>query len=157
LSPDGRSLVYTVKNMLYLRRMDEIEGKPIAGTEGGANNPVFSPDSQWIAYESGNQLSKIGVSGGIVTKICDIGGGRALLSGLAWNGDRLIFSYYDQTTGERRGIFEVASNGGTPRGLISLAAGEAAQNAILMADGDTLLFTLRSTGSNSIVAQSIKT
>jgi len=51
LSPDGRYVAYTVRNErrteLYLRALDELEAKPIAGGEGGLM-PFFSPDSQWL-------------------------------------------------------------------------------------------------------------
>src|SRR5262249_19612175 len=95
LSPDGRTLVYTANEMLYLRRLDQIEASPLAGTAGGSDTPVFSPDGQWITYLSptggGNgsgALKKISVTGGNATKICDV----TNLTGLRWVADRLIFS-----------------------------------------------------------------
>jgi serine/threonine-protein kinase len=53
LSPDGRSLVYSGPadggDRLWLRRLDQLDATPIAGTEGGAS-PFFSPDGQRIGF-----------------------------------------------------------------------------------------------------------
>jgi len=55
ISPDGRQLVYTVQQpsgtwLLYLRRSDQLEGHPIAGTLNGSQ-ALFSPDGRWLAYQ----------------------------------------------------------------------------------------------------------
>ncbi len=34
---------------LYLRGMNDLEAKPIAGTEGGYQ-PFFSPDGEWVGF-----------------------------------------------------------------------------------------------------------
>jgi serine/threonine-protein kinase len=53
LSPNGRSLVYSGPadggNRLWLRRLDQLDATPIAGTEGGAS-PFFSPDGQRVGF-----------------------------------------------------------------------------------------------------------
>ena len=53
LSPDGMQLAYIAVQggvrQLYLRAMDSLEARPIAGTEG-ATEPFFSPDGQWIGF-----------------------------------------------------------------------------------------------------------
>ena len=52
-SPDGTAFVYTGpgkgRNLLWLRRLDELEAKPVPGSEG-ATSPVFSPDGKQIAF-----------------------------------------------------------------------------------------------------------
>ncbi|MBI4481357.1 MAG: serine/threonine-protein kinase [Acidobacteria bacterium] len=67
LSPDGTHLVYVGSRgdseQLYLRSMDEPEGKPIPGTEG-ALNPFFSPDGRWVGFFAANKLKKVSTSGG---------------------------------------------------------------------------------------------
>lgn len=67
LSPDGTHLVYVGSRgdseQLYLRAMDEPEGKPIPGTEG-ALNPFFSPDGRWVGFFAANKLKKVSTSGG---------------------------------------------------------------------------------------------
>jgi len=59
LSPDGKVLLFTVDNGTYARgiwmlRMDG-DRKPqplIEDRNGNQDNPVFSPDGHWIAYQS---------------------------------------------------------------------------------------------------------
>jgi eukaryotic-like serine/threonine-protein kinase len=67
LSRDGTHLAYVAvqsgTQQLYLRAMDNLEARPIPGTEG-ATEPFFSPNSQWLGFFAGNKLKKVSVSGG---------------------------------------------------------------------------------------------
>ena len=47
--------------------MDEVEVRPLAGTEGAAG-PVFSPDGAWIAFIADGRLKKVPVLGGSPTR-----------------------------------------------------------------------------------------
>ena len=49
LSPDGGSLVFETKEMLYLRELGGLDVSPIPGTEGGYG-PFFSPDGEWLGF-----------------------------------------------------------------------------------------------------------
>ena len=58
LSPDGSVMVFAAgtnvdwpraDSRLYLRRLDQLQVTPLAGTEG-ASSPFFSPDGQWIGF-----------------------------------------------------------------------------------------------------------
>ena len=61
LSPDGTHLAYVASSggtqQLYLRAMDSLETRPLAGTEG-ARDPFFSPDGQWIGVLVRKQLQE---------------------------------------------------------------------------------------------------
>ncbi|HEY9382412.1 MAG TPA: protein kinase [Gemmatimonadales bacterium] len=52
-SPDGEAFVYTGpgkgKSQLWLRKLDELQATPIAGSDG-ATSPVFSPDGKDIGF-----------------------------------------------------------------------------------------------------------
>ncbi len=74
LAPDGSSLVFrsplTGPGQLYLKRRDEVEARPLAGTEGGSG-PFFSPDGAWIGFVANGQLRRIPVAGGASLKLVD--------------------------------------------------------------------------------------
>ncbi len=58
ISPDGSHLAYVATRggaqQLYLRAMDQLEARPIPGTED-AVAPFFSPDAQWLgSLRTGN-------------------------------------------------------------------------------------------------------
>ncbi len=68
VSPDGTQLAYVASDnssvpRLYLRAIDALEGRPLAGTEG-ASGPFFLPDGQWIGFSAEQALKKVAVSGG---------------------------------------------------------------------------------------------
>ena len=82
ISPDGKHIVYSTPQGLYLRSMDELAAKLIPGTEGNSVDPFFSPDGQWIGYFSpgDGKLKKISAHGGVPVVLCTCHGalGRKL-------------------------------------------------------------------------------
>ncbi len=69
LSPDGRKLAInarnaTGRNALWLRQMDSLQIRELPGTEGASLDPVWSPDSEVIAFEADGSLKKIDISSG---------------------------------------------------------------------------------------------
>jgi serine/threonine-protein kinase len=119
LSPDGRLLAYTGRVLprrpIWVRALDEAEGRPIPGTEGG-RRPFFSPDGNWLAYFSSfgpSALMKVPLSGGAPTKLCE----SAFFLGGSWgDDDQIIFT--------------------SPRGLMRVPASGGACEALTTADGD---------------------
>ena len=77
LSPDGALLAFIAERsagaarQIYVRRLDQLQAVPLAGTEG-ALNPFFSPDSQWIAFFADGKLKKIPTTGGGAVTICSV-------------------------------------------------------------------------------------
>jgi serine/threonine-protein kinase len=127
---------------LYLRRLDELNAAPIAGTEG-AYAPFFSPDSRAIGFFSGGRLMKVGLDDGAVTAICAAEGAR----GGAWATDGTIL-FAPRPDGP---LFRVSSNGGTPSPatMLDTASGEITHRwPQALPDGNTFLFTAH-TGSNA--------
>jgi serine/threonine-protein kinase len=116
-SPDGRSLVYVVREdrqRLHLRALDKNEGVPIAGTEG-ARSPFFSPSGEWIGFFAGGKLKKVSVRGGAPIELCN----AANPHGASWGSDdNIVFAPVAYG-----GLFEVSSSGGTPRAVSTLDAG----------------------------------
>jgi eukaryotic-like serine/threonine-protein kinase len=73
LSPDGRAVVFSAetpgdKPMLWVRSMDRLGPRQLAGTED-AQDPLWSPDSRWIAFFANGELKKIPAAGGAVQVI----------------------------------------------------------------------------------------
>ncbi len=73
LSPDGRAVVFGAeapgaKPMLWVRSIDRLEPRQLAGTED-AQDPLWSPDSRWIAFFANGELKKTPAAGGAVQVI----------------------------------------------------------------------------------------
>lgn len=117
-SPDGRRLAYVASaggpQQLYVRELDSLEGKPIAGTDGAAN-PFFSPDGQWVGFFTSDRLKKVPVSGGapvILASLSLTDFGR----GASWAADgNIVFS-----SGPVSGLSLVSAAGGAVQTLTML-------------------------------------
>jgi serine/threonine-protein kinase len=121
LSPNGETLVFasettSVPAMLYVRSLDQLTAKALAGTED-AINPFFSPDNQWIGFFAGGKLRRISVKGGTALTVCDAPGRG---NGGSWHEDgSIVFGH-----GATPVLLRVSSAGGTPEPLTSLVDGE---------------------------------
>jgi serine/threonine-protein kinase len=97
VSSDGRFIVYSAtkesagprdKPRLYLRRMHELEAKPVQGTEGGIS-PFLSPDDRWIGFWADGKLMKVSTEGGVPVTLCDVPPDF----GFSWGSDnRIVFA-----------------------------------------------------------------
>jgi eukaryotic-like serine/threonine-protein kinase len=77
ISPDGSTVCFVTTNaqgtrQLYVRRLDELEGRPLPGTEG-AYLPSFSPDGQWIGYWLAGRIMKVALAGGAPQLVAEYG------------------------------------------------------------------------------------
>jgi serine/threonine protein kinase len=140
VSPDGSQFVYLTTDGLYLRAVNELDARLIAGTDKSSVEPFFSPDGQWLGYfsSSDQKLKKVAISGGAPVVICDT---SPLVIGASWNSDNTIV-YSDIL----QGIMRVSGDGGTPELLIKGSLMNAAKGGfpiapLMLPDGKTLLFT----------------
>jgi Tol biopolymer transport system component len=112
LSPDGRHLAFAAATQgqptqLWVRDLDSLESKPLPGTEG-AGAIFWSPDSGTVAFQAGNRLERVDISGGAPQAICPVG----RTDGGSWNREGVIlFGSYD-------GLMVVSAAGGTPSVLM---------------------------------------
>ncbi len=112
LSPDGSRLAYAAGSppRLHVRMMDQLEGKPIPGTDQ-ASSPFFSPDGQWLGFFQQSKWKKVQVIGGATITLCDGGGGY----GASWGPDgTILFGTVN------RGLSKVSAAGGTPQAITQL-------------------------------------
>ncbi len=120
ISPDGRAIVYSGVGpdgtRLYYRRLDQLEGTPLPGTDR-AWEPHFSPSGDWVVFEtrpvgigSGYvDISKVSVRGGAATRLARVLGG----GGLTWGSDGAVY------IGGGAGLFRIPDRGGP----VTLVAG----------------------------------
>ena len=120
VSPDGRQIAYVGSEdvsgvaqslqQIFLRRLDELEARPVPRTEG-AYTPFFSPDGRWLGFFSGSRLMKVPVSGGPPVEVTTIPSGR--VRGASWgDNDVIVFS-----PSASSGLMRVSASGGTPEAI----------------------------------------
>ena len=141
LSRDGGTLAYVgIKNgtrSLYVRRMDEVEVRPLAGTEGAAG-PVFSPDGAWIAFIADGKLKKVPVLGGSPTLVNE---GNPDSIGMDWTPDGAIVF----TRGFTLGVARVSASGGAVQSVMVPDPGKGESSYLwprLLPGGTDLLFVI---------------
>jgi serine/threonine protein kinase len=159
VSPDGSQFVYGTTEGLYLRSVDALDARLIAGTDKDSMQPFFSPDGQWIGYisKSDLKLKKIAISGGAPVVLCDTG---LIVIGASWDSDNTIV-YSDLLGG---GVMRISANGGTPESLVRMSVADAGKSGTpvipqILPDGKTLLFTNAfdlNLANMQIVIQSLK-
>jgi serine/threonine-protein kinase len=136
LSPDGAQLAYVAgaQQRIYLRALDSLETRPLAGTEG-ALSPFFSPDGQWIGFFAAGKLKRVSVSGGAVLTLCDAPNAR----GGAWGAnDMVVFAPITNA-----GLSQVSAAGGQPQVLTELKEGELSHRwPQFLPDGKSILYAI---------------
>jgi serine/threonine protein kinase/Tol biopolymer transport system component len=111
ISPDGSAIVYHAQpagvDQLMVRRINELDPRPIAGTTH-STNPFFSPDGTRVGFVSGGQIKTIALSGGPPSIVCDVQG---QVQGATWVIDAIVFAQAGA------GLFRVPAVGGRPENI----------------------------------------
>jgi Tol biopolymer transport system component len=138
LSPDGTQLAFVANRdrvpMLWVRSLDDIENRPLSGTEG-ATFPFWSPDGRSIGFFAGEKLKRIDVAGGTPLEVVDAPNAR----GGSWNKDGVIlFASAGGTP-----ISRVSTRGGPPENVTQVNAGSGPSHRLpqFLPDGKRFLFT----------------
>jgi serine/threonine-protein kinase len=143
ISQDGARIAYVARSgtrqMIYLRRINQLEAKPIPGTEN-SGLPFFSPDGQWLGFWNGasSKLKKIAFSGGAPLTICKSEG----VYGVSWGQDGTI-SLTPQTPNGV--VARVSSSGDALEPLTKLDLSKGERNhrfAEFLPSGKAVLFTV---------------
>lgn len=154
LSRDGTKLAFTLsepdgKAYLWLRQMDSLQARRIAGTEG-AGFPFWSPDGRFVAFFADDSIKKVAVDGSTPQVVC-----KTLQPGRGtWNskGD-ILFS-----VGEKNGIFRVADSGGVAQEITKpdSSRGESAHSwPQFLPDDEHFLYLSISKGKFTAMAASL--
>jgi serine/threonine-protein kinase len=108
ISPDGRRIAFVVEEeaggrRIYLRNLDDLEAKPVAGTEEG-EMPFFSPDGGWLGFKSANSVMKVSLRGGAPVRITGVSMARGPVArrsgaatgmetrGVSWGSNGVVLS-----------------------------------------------------------------
>jgi serine/threonine-protein kinase len=106
VSPDGARFAFATSEGLVVRDAGQREYRLFPGTQE-AESPAFSPDGEWIAFQTNGHLRKIAVAGGAALALVP---GDSLLAGrVSWGEDgSIVFE-----SGNR--LYLIPPAGGTPR------------------------------------------
>jgi serine/threonine-protein kinase len=140
VSSDGGRIAYSTTEGIFLRSVDELEANLIPGSGKNSQNLFFSPDGQWIGYDSATEhkLKKIAVTGGTPVSLCDVGIGMV---GAHWyTKDEIVFCYYPG------GMARISAAGGTPEMIKSVLDDYTIESGVMampqvLPDGKTILYT----------------
>ncbi len=154
ISPDGRQIVFSKRDGLFVREMNELEPRLIVDS-GRLNFIMPSPDGQAVAYwdNAVRQIKRVATSGGAPAVI----GGIDVRSpyGASWGADETILLAAPD------GIYRLSANGGaTPELVVATEEGKQAYGPVLLPDGDSVLFSVANRGDwdgGEIVIESIST
>jgi Tol biopolymer transport system component len=153
-SPDGKQLVYVASDQLgrspagapqlYVRVMDRLEARPIAGTEGAAG-PFFSPDGQWIGFfaVADRALKRVSIAGGAPLTVCDV---SPVVRGASWAPDDTIVLAPTQASE----LYRVPASGGKPQPLTTLDKTTGEQAHLwpeVLPGGKAVIFTVKTAES----------
>jgi Tol biopolymer transport system component len=143
-SPDGKRFAFILsdgkQNRIFLRALNGLELRPIAGTEG-AMNLFFSPAGDVLVFAADGKLKRVPLDGGPVTEICD---STRLYGGVWLPDDTLVYSPWFSGP-----LFRVDAKGGTPKRFTTLdpSQKEAGHTwPVLMPGGDEVIFTVEHSG-----------
>ena len=136
ISRDGDLIAYVTRqssgNRIYLRRHEDVDGRPIAGTEGG-NGPFFSADGRWLGFASGGFIRKVPIEGGTPQNIA----AASNVLKATWSDDGWIV--FHQWSG---GLFKVQAAGGAPLELTDPGDREGHQVPHALPGGRSVLFAV---------------
>jgi Tol biopolymer transport system component len=133
LSPDGQRLAFVFaapdgSRNLWIRDIDKLDSKPIAGTTGG-DIPFWSHDGRSLGFFAGGYLQLMAPTGE-VRRLCPVSDANAG----SWSASNVIlFS-------DRHGISSVPAAGGTCRTIIPYDSGSVLRG-VFLPDGKRIVYS----------------
>ena len=142
VSPDGRRIVYSSANQVWVRSLDAIVPTRIVEADASIIQPFWSADSRFVLFSSAGVLKKADGSGGPAQTICPLTG--ILLGGFTTR-DRVIFATVPG------GLFEVSAAGGDASSLPVTQQTSTASlrgGSTVLPDGDHFVYTVADAEEN---------
>ena len=144
ISPDGRHMVFRVATAaeapaFWLRPLDALEGRRMAGTDGG-DSPFWSPDGRSIGFFAAGKLKRVDIEGSSPIVLADASDADTAVTGGSWSRDGVIIF------GSPQGMYRVNASGGTPMlfAPVNTGAGETGYGSPqFLPDGDRFLLFVR--------------
>ena len=117
ISPNGSHIAYLTgqpgQRALWIQDLDQEEPRQIVAPGEATSSPFWSPDSEFIAFHSRNELKKVSVRGGPALLVCQLPSLSLSMGGGSWSqdGDRIVFAFGQQP---QHRLYEVPAQGGEP-------------------------------------------
>jgi serine/threonine protein kinase len=154
MAPDGQAIAYRARHdgttRVYLRRLAGLDAVPVPGTEG-ATGLFFSPDGQWLGFDSDGVVKRVALAGGPPVVIGPAPGGVTA----TWTADDvLVFA-----TNTGRTLQRMPIGGGTAMPLTSLDAARGDTLHLLpqaLPGGRAVLFTIAAGRSRHIATADLE-
>ncbi len=153
VSPDGRRVVFRAVDIdgnasLWLRSIDSLDAKPLAGTEN-ATFAFWSPDGRYVGFFARQRLRRYDTGDGSVRTIVERVNGSP--TGASWNREDVILYSAEGP------LFRVSATGGDPVQLTKLAPHETFHGwPCFLPDGKRFLYVSGgSAGTGGIYAASL--
>jgi Tol biopolymer transport system component len=140
VSPDGRKLAFIATSQnatrLWVRSLENLESRPLEGTDGVTGVPFWSLDSRYIVFNRVGKLTKIEAGGGPPLTLCDMGGTQ-LLGGFWTSDNKIVFSNAGV------GLQQVPAGGGQASAFTKLDASLGSTHAFpsLLPDGRHFVYS----------------
>jgi serine/threonine protein kinase/Tol biopolymer transport system component len=150
-SPDGTKLAYVANQRVYLRELNALEPRVMAGGEASITptNPTFSPDGQSLAFThpggsaGRGLLRRVAVTGGAAVTLGEV---EAPL-GMRWDEHGIVIGQ------SAKGILRFSPNGGTPEVIAAAGSDEFMGYPQILPGGRALLYTVKKTAESWDTAQ----
>ena len=137
VSPDGSMLVVSGQRpggprLLFRRRSDQVEFEPIPDTRQ-SHSPVFSPDGEWIAFVTAEQIRQVPAGGWRASSIVKH---ETPISSFHWGQDgTMVFAT------DRGLLWRVTQDGGDPERILATGEISGVFWPRMLPDGRSVLFT----------------